>query len=220
MKSIKEYINIELTPISEKLSFGDTIYKLGCKIMGLECITQDKYIKELKNFVQEHSNNKCSIIIKTYKQIKSDIDNCLNKNENIPVSGGGNMTIEEAINKGKWFNDITLNDNTPFVCYYSKANKDKYVLEQDSLFFIAAKTKKGYREIKGGLWLKADDPEAFGWLVKNVKIPQTLDYKQWEADEKKEIEKKKEQEQQSIKASIKRMEEEITRLKELIKNKE
>ena len=79
MKQFKEYIN-------EKLSFRDALYKVSCKIMGLECITQDKYIKELKAFVQEHSNNKCSIIVKTYKQIKSDLNNCLNKNENVPIS--------------------------------------------------------------------------------------------------------------------------------------
>ncbi len=190
--------------------------------MGLECITQDKYIKELKAFVQEHSNNKCSIIIKTYKQIKSDLNNCLNKNENVPISISNsiNMTIKEAINKGKWFNNITLNDNTPFVCYYSKDNKDKYVLEPDSLFFIAAKTNKGYREIKCGLWLDADDPAAFGWQVKNVKIPQALDYEQWEANEKKKADEKKKQEQESIKASIKRMENELAQLKKIIKTEE
>ena len=130
------------------------------------------------------------------------------------------MTIEKNIGKGKWFNDITLNDNTPFVCYYSKDNKDKYVLEQDSLFFIAEKKKKGYREIKSGLYLNANDPEAFGWEVKNVKIPQALDYEQWEANEKKKTEEKKKQEQESIKASIKRMEDELAQLKKLVKNEE
>lgn len=215
MKSLNNYI-------TEKLSFSDAFYKFSCKIMGVECITQDKYIKELKSFVQEHSNNKCSIIIKTYKQIKSDLNNCLNKNEyvDIPISNGPNMTIKEAINKGKWFNDITLNDNTPFVCYYSKDNKDKYVLEPDSLFFIAAKTKKGYREIKCGLWLNADDPAAFGWQVKNVKIPQALDYDQWKANEKKKADEKKKQEQESIKATIKRMENELAQLKKIIKTEE
>lgn len=215
MKQFKEYI-------TEKLSFRDAFYKFSCKIMGLECITQDKYIKELKAFVQENSNNRCSIIIKTYKQIKSDLNNCLNKNENVPISISNsiNMTIKEAINKGKWFNNITLNDNTPFVCYYSKDNKDKYVLEPDSLFFIAAKTNKGYREIKCGLWLDDDDPAAFGWRVKNVKIPQALDYEQWEANEKKKADEKKKQEQESIKASIKRIENELAQLKKIIKTEE
>lgn len=32
MKQFKEYI-------TEKLSFSDALYKFGCKIMGLECIT-------------------------------------------------------------------------------------------------------------------------------------------------------------------------------------
>ena len=221
MMTLKEYIyESEVISINEKLSFGDAFYKFCCKIYGLECVTQDKYIKKIKAFVQEHSNNKCSIIIKTYKQIKSDLDNCLNQNENVPMVGGGHMTIKEAIDKGKWFNDITLNDNTPFVCYYSKDNKNKYVLEQDSLFFIAAKTKKGYRDIISGLSLNTDDPIEFGWRIKNVKIPQTLDYEQWEANEKKEAEEKKKQEQESIKASIKRMEDELAQLKELVKNKE
>ena len=71
-----------------------------------------------------------------------------------------------------------------------------------------------------GLSLNTDDPIEFGWRIKNVKIPQTLDYEQWEANEKKEAEEKKKQEQESIKASIKRMEDELAQLKELVKNKE
>ena len=85
---------------------------------------------------------------------------------------------------------------------------------------IATKTKKGYREIKCGLWLNADDPAAFGWQVKNVKIPQALDYDQWKANEKKKADEKKKQEQESIKATIKRMENELAQLKKIIKTEE
>ena len=76
--TLKEYITeSEVISINEKLSFSDKLYYIGCKIMGLDCMTQGKYIKELKKFVEEQSDNKVSIIIKKYKDIKSDLNNKL-----------------------------------------------------------------------------------------------------------------------------------------------
>ena len=219
MKSISEYIitESEITSINEKLSFGDKLYYIACKIMGLDCMTQGKYIKELKKFVEDHSNNKVSIIVKTYKQIKNDFDNCLNKEEELDSSDWGKFNIEKGIKEGHWWNDIKLEDNFPFVCYYNRSNKDKYVLEPDSLWFIKEKDKKGNREMTGYLSLDSENPAAFGWSVKNIRIPQALDYNAYIEDKKKQSEEKKKKEQESIKASIKRMEDELAKLKELVK---
>ena len=215
--TLKEYITeSEITSINEKLSFSDKLYYIGCKIMGLDCMTQGKYIKELKKFVEEQSDNKVSIIIKKYKDIKSDLNNCVNKDEKFYA----NLEIENSIKDGHWWNNIKLDDNFPFVCYYNRSNKDKYVLEPDSLFFIKQKNEKGNRELMGYLSLDEDNPAAFGYLIKHLRIPQALDYDAWLENKNKQDEEEKKKEQESIKASIKRMEDELAKLKELVKNKE
>lgn len=219
--TLKEYITeSEITSINEKLSFSDKLYYIGCKIMGLDCMTQGKYIKELKKFVEDNSNNKVSIIVKTYKQIKNDLNNCLNKDEEIMSHDWGKFSIERGIKEAHWFNGISLEDNFPFVCYYNRSNKNKYVLEPDSLWFIKSKDKNGNREMIGYLSLDSENPAAFGWTVKNIRIPQALDYNAYLEDKKKQSEEEKKKEQESIKATIKRMEDELAKLKELVKNKE
>ena len=221
MLTLKEYIlESEINQINEKLSFGDKLYYIGCKIMGLECVTQGKYIKEFKKFVENRSDNKVSIIIKTYKQIKNDLNNCLNKDEELSSHDWGKFNIEKGIKEGHWWNDITLEDNFPFVCYYNRSNKDKYILEPDSLWFIKQKDKNGNRNIMGGLWLDDDDPAKFGWAITNIRIPQALDYDKWLDDKNKQSEEEKKHEQENIKATIKRMEDELNKLKELVKNKD
>lgn len=213
MKSISIYIN-------EKLSFKDKFYKFTCKIMGLDCVTQEEYIKDFKKAVEEYSDDKCSIIVKTLKQVRRDFNNCLNKDEELTSHDWGKFNIKKGIEEGHWWNDITLSDDVPFVCYYSKENTDKFVLEPDSLWFISAKTKKGNRDIMGGLMLNAENPASMGWCIKNIRIPQTLDYDKWLEDEKIKNEEEKKKEKESINATIQRMENELAQLKKLVKDKE
>lgn len=219
MKKFDTYINeSNIISIEEKLSFGDKIDKIICKIMGYEFVTQDEYIKRLKKVVEECSDNKCSIIVKKYSQVKDSLNDCLNKNEELSSAYWGKFSIEKGIKEAHWWNDIELSDNVPFVCYYSRENKDKYVLEPESLWFIKEKTKKGTREVMKGLMsLDTENPSTLGWMIKNIRVPQTLNYEQWEADKKKKDEEKKKQEQESIKASIERMEKELVQLKKLVK---
>ena len=220
--TLKEYIlESEINTISEKLSLGNKInYFIFTKIFKQDWVTQEQYIKRVKKVVEENSDNKVSIIIKTYKQIKNDFDNCLNKDEELISHDWGKFNIEKGIKEGHWWNDIKLEDNFPFMCYYNRSNKDKYVLEPDSLWFLEQKNAKGNREILGGLELDTEIDHSFGWLIQNYRIPQALDYAKWEEERNKKDAEFKKKEQESIKASIKRMEEELSRLKELTKDKE
>lgn len=213
MISLKEYIN-------EKLSLSDKFDKIMCKIMGIECVTQEEYIKELKKCVENCSDDKCSIIVKTRKQVEDSLNQCLNKDEEMSSHEWGKFTIEKGIKGCHWFNDIKLEDNVPFICYYNRSNKNEYILEPESLWFISAKTKRGYRRLMGGLDVRnLDNPKTLGWCIKNIRIPQLLDYNGWLENEKKADQKRKEEEQKSIKASIERMEQELSELKKLINDK-
>ena len=222
MMTLKEYIlESKINQINEKLSFGDKIdYVIFTKIFKQEGVTQEQYIKRVKKVVEENSDNKVSIILKKYKDIKKNFSNCLNKDEELSSHDWGTFTIERGIKEAHWWNDIKLEDNFPFMCYYNRSNKDKYVLEPDSLFFIKQKNEKGNRELMGYLSLDEDNPAAFGYLIKHLRIPQALDYDAWLENKKKQDEEEKKKEQESIKASIKRMEDELAKLKELVKNKE
>ena len=222
MMSLKEYITeSEVISINEKLSFGDKIdYFIFTKIFKQDWVTQEQYIKRVKKVVEENSDNKVSIILKKYKDIKKDLSNCLNKDEELSSHDWGTFSIEKGIKEAHWWNDIKLEDDFPFLCYYNRSNKDKYVLEPDSLWFLKQKNAKGNRELMGGLSLDTEDERSFGWLIKNYRIPQALDYAKWEEERNKKDEEFKKKEQESIKASIKRMEDELVKLKELVKNKE
>lgn len=214
MKQFKEYIN-------EKLSLRDKIdYFIFTKIFKQDWVTQEQYIKRVKKVVEENSDNKVSIILKKYKDIKNDFSNCLNKDEELSSHEWGTFSIEKGIKEAHWWNDIKLEDDFPFLCYYNRSDKDKYVLEPDSLWFLRRKNAKGNRAILGGLSLDTEDERSYGWLIKNYRIPQALDYAKWEEERNKKDAEFKKKEQESIKASIKRMEEELSKLKEIIKEKE
>ena len=89
-----------------------------------------------------------------------------NKKRDLLIKRTKEIGIEKVIEEAAytWFNrliairymeihdylPLTINNQSLNInVLSSKDNKDKYVLEPDSLFFIAAKTNKGYREIKG-----------------------------------------------------------------------
>lgn len=222
MMTLKEYIlESKINPINEKLSFGDKIdYFIFTKIFKQDWVTQAQYIKRVKKVVEENSDNKVSIILKKYKDIKKDFSNCLNKDEELSSHDWGTFTIEKGIKEAHWWNDIKLEDDFPFMCYYNRSNKDKYVLEPDSLWFLKQKNAKGNRELMGGLSLDTENERSFGWLIKNYRIPQALDYAKWEEERNKKDAEFKKKEQESIKASIKRMEDELNKLKELVKNED
>ena len=222
MMTLKEFIlESKIKQINEKLSFGDKIeYFIFTKIFKQDWVTQAQYIKRVKKVVEENSDNKVSIILKKYKDIKKDFSNCLNKDEELSSHDWGTFSIEKGIKEAHWWNDIKLEDNFPFLCYYNRNDKDKYVLEPDSLWFLKQKNAKGNRELMGGLSLDTENEHSFGWLIKNYRIPQALDYTKWEEERNKKNAEFKKKEQESIKASIKRMEDELNKLKELVKNED
>lgn len=153
MKSLNNYI-------CEKLSFKDKIqYKID-KLLGLHPILQEEYLKNLKNFIREKSNNEIGCVVKTVKQISNDLDNCINKDEYLLESIGltydDDYTIEEMIINKKWYSN-KLDDNDPFVCLYSiNGDKNKYYVLSESPCFIKQKDKNGNRKVIGGLDLETD----------------------------------------------------------------
>lgn len=148
MKSLNNYI-------CEKISFGDKVFLILNKLFRYdEILTQEEYIKQLKNFIREKSNNEIGCIIKTVKQISNDLDNCINKDEDLLPSTYG--TVEDVMINKKWYRH-NLDDNDPFVCLYSiNGDKNKYYVLIESPCFIKQKNKHGNRKVIGGLELETD----------------------------------------------------------------
>ena len=201
------------------LTFWDKVDKLFfCKIFNCDHPTQAEYVLRLKKFVEDNSNNQVSICIKKYREAKKDIDNCLNKNEQISSHDWGEFTIEKGILEAHWWNDIHLVDEQPFVCYYNRDNKDKYVLESDSLWFLREKKKGKYRTLEGGFSLDPNSMDSFAYTILNRCIPQALDYDKWYKEATERHNKYLEEKKQSVQERIKNIENELSELKNLLKN--
>ena len=104
-------------------------------------------------------------------------DNKIDWNDCV-IQKGVTFNIEKGILEAHWWNDIHLVDDQPFVCYYNRKNKDKYILEQESLWFLREK-KNGYRTLEGGLMLDTSEPYSYGSMIIKRCIPQALDYDKW-----------------------------------------
>ena len=202
------------------LTFWDKVHKyfFGKVIFHCEILTQAEYVLRVKKFVEEHSDNQVSICIKKYKEVKKDLDNCLNKTEEVTSHDWGTFNIEKGILEAHWWNDIHLVDDQPFVCYYNRKNKDKYILEQESLWFLREK-KNGYRTLEGGLMLDTSEPYSYGSMIIKRCIPQALDYDKWYKEATERYNKYLEKQKQSVQERIKNIESELKQLKELLKDK-
>lgn len=177
------------------LSFKDKIdYFISNKIFGIDLTTQYEYICYLKNAIEEFSDDKVRICIKSVKEIVNDIDNCINKDDELTrpkKKGYENITtLGNALKEKLFWNNIELSDTRPFVCYYSVDDKQHFYVEPNSICFISDKTEKGTRPIIGCLCLDSDDEFSFGHLLKNQTIPRILNPDEFE-EKRKKIEKKK-----------------------------
>ena len=201
------------------LTFWDKVDKyFFAKIFGWEVLTQAEYTLRLKKFVEENSDNQVSICLKKYREVKKDIENCLNKEEKISSHEWGDFTIEKGILEAHWWNDIHLVDEQPFVCYYNRNNKDKYVLEPDSLWFLREKKKGKYRTLEGGLCLDPSESYSYGAMIIKRCIPQALNYDKWYQEAIEKHKKYLEEKKESVQERIKNIEKELKELKKLLKN--
>lgn len=200
MKSLSEYIN-------ERLSLGDAIFRfVSQKVFGNDFAkTQAEFAKDIKNFLSEHSNDKVKMVIMKVKDIEKKLSNCINKNDNLLVTKV--LTIEEGIKEHKWYNDIELLDNTPFVCFYNVDDKDKFYLWQDSLFFFSTKDNKGNRPLKQFLTFQEEHNSYAGEFFTDIVIPRVLDPEKWNKEHKENENKK------NIQARIDAIEKELKELK-------
>lgn len=227
MRQIDNYIkSSHIISLNEKYSLKDKFQIFINKVyFGDNWMTNAEYVNKLKKFVNEHSDGKVGIVIKKYKDIMKSLGDCLNINENtLKGHYDKSVTLKNALETGTWFGDIELTDDTPFICYYNKDKSDKYVIEPFSMCFMSQRTKDGYRDLVGQLILEPDEldpenPKTFGYEIVHERIPQTLDWDAWEAEEKKKSEEQKRKEQENVEKRIKEIEDELEQLKKSI-NKE
>lgn len=200
MKSLTQFIN-------EKLSARDAIFRfVSQKVFGDDFAkTQAEFAKDIKKFLSEHSDDKVKMVIMKVKDIEKKLSNCINKEDNLLVTK--TFTIEQGIKAYKWYNDIELLNETPFVCFYNVDNRDKFYLWQDSLFFFSSKDNKGNRPLKQFLTFKEEHNSYAGEFFTEIVIPRVLDPEKWNKEHK-ESENKK-----NVQARIKAIEKELEELK-------
>lgn len=218
MKTLSQYIN-------EKLSFGDKVLKFFSTIMFGDTPTQDEYVKQLKRFVEKHSDNSVSITIKRLRELRRDINNVINADLGTtwitwPVSDFHNhkQTVREMIVDGTLHNgEIELFDETPFVCFYAKGSK-KYVVDFNSVYYLSIKTEDGTRPLKAIFNIKKTDDGTYGGDLKNCVIPLCLNPEDELKGIWKDYEDKKLKVADDVKHRIMELEQEIQKLKQQIEN--
>lgn len=219
MKTLTDFVKQALNEgsIHEKLSFSD---KIGKFLFGVE--EQHEYVLRLKHHIEQQSKDRVSIFVKTIRQIKRDIDDCINIDE--PCWGANDESFRQCLEMGHMYNTTKLDDDRPFVCIYAKRNPDKYFVLMDSVWFIDKKTINGNREIIGGFTLSdesdlLDDTSKFHQNINySTKLMDVVNFVLHPDFYEKYLESKtKEQIKSDIRARIDALQKEIDDLKKSIK---
>ena len=219
MKYISEYINESaIISIDEKLSMGDAIFKFINKtIFRIDTKTQSDVVKMISKFVEEHSDGQVKTHIMRLKELDSKLNNCINKNDTFWYSE--DKTVGEAITTRKYWKNLVLVDDTPFICFYNKDNKTKFYLWIDSPAFLTSKDKKGNRPLMGYPELDPNNDLSFGALLVDDIIPRVIDPEKWQQEQKEKKAKQKEEEKKIAKKRIENIEKELEELKKIIDDK-
>jgi hypothetical protein len=155
MKDLQTYITEKLR-LGEKISFN--LNKVFNKLFRLPPPTTEvEAIKNIKAFVERQTNGEITAGIKRAREIKKNLNNCVNKDE--PLFGiSSDPTIAECFDNMTWANKREMSDDWQFIVYYKKGDKDKFVVDDESPYIIASKRADGTRPIKA--WV-ADDFEDY-----------------------------------------------------------
>lgn len=221
MKTIDIYINESyITPIDEKLSIGDAIFKFINKtIFRIDTKTQSEVVKMISKFVEEHSNDQVKTHIMRLKELDSKLNNCINKNDHFLYSDDKIKTFGEAITIREYWKDLDLVDDTPFICFYNKDNKNKFYAWVDSPLFFTAKDKKGRRPLMGWPELDTNNNLSYGKVLIDDIIPRVIDPEKWEQTQKEKKAKQKEEDKKNAMKRIEAIEKELEELKNIVKDK-
>ena len=211
MKSLTQYIQ-ENYQIEEKLSFGKVIDKwITQNILRIDVKEQHETATYIKNKIDELSDGKIGVSIMKVKEIEEKMNNCINKDEElVRPAPSKTTTLEKAFKERIFWNNIKLFDDTPFICFYSKENKDKFFVWDNSPWYFGRKDKKGNREIRNYPIIDKkykDDVETVTWFFYNVMFPQILDPEGWKEKQKQEKEEIKKNAKERIEAIQKELEE-------------
>ena len=212
MKTLNQYI-------TEKLNAKDKWEYIIAKLFG-GAATTEKCVSEYRKFVDKYSEGKCGVAIKRTKEILKTMDDCINADMHRYCYKGD--TIRDCFNKGRFATNLPLTDKEqPFLIIYDKKNPSKYVLDDESIWFLSSKREDGtrplhgnYSDWEGGL-TKEDDPHhgyTHADLVVYTYIPLALNP---EEEIKKYEERKKEYREQIRKGIEDRMKEIEKRIAEL-----
>ena len=155
MKDLQTYITEKLR-FGEKVSFN--LNKVFNKLFRLSPPTTEvEAIKNIKAFVERQTNSEITVGIKRAREIKKNLNNCVNKDE--PLFGiSSDPTIAECFNNMTWANKREMTEDWQFIVYYKKDDKDRFVVDDESPYIIASKRADGTRPIKA--WV-ADDFEDY-----------------------------------------------------------
>lgn len=146
------------TYITEKLQFGEKVSfnlnKVFNKLFGLKPPTTEvEAIKNIKAFVERQTNGEITVGIKRAREIKKNLNNCVNKDETL-FGISSYPTIAECFNNMTWANKREMTDDWQFIVYYKKSDKNKFVVDDESPYIIASKRADGTRPIK--TWVNDD----------------------------------------------------------------
>lgn len=218
MKSLVQFIQ-ESYQIEEKLSFGKAIDKWITKnILRIDVKEQHETAKYIKNKIDELSDGKIGVSIMSAKEIEAKMNNCINADEEIArPAPSKTTTLEKAIKERIFWNNIKLFDDTPFICFYSKENKDKFFVWDNSPWYFEEKDKKGNRKMMGWPIIDKkykDNTETVTWFFYNVMFPKILDPEGWKEKQKQE----KEEIKKNTKARIEAIQKELEELKKQIED--
>ncbi len=155
MKNLQTYITEKLL-LGEKIDFN--LAKVFNKLFRLSPPTTEvEAIKNIKAFVERQTNGEITAGIKRAREIKKNLNNCVNKDE--PLFGiSSDPTIAECFNNMTWANKREMTDDWQFIVYYKKGDRNKFVVDDESPYIIASKRADGTRPIKA--WV-ADDFEDY-----------------------------------------------------------
>lgn len=226
MKSLVEFIHenetmiltsfiYEQRTINEKLSLGDKFSKFIAKYLyNTKAYEQHECAKYIKKEADNLSDGQIGTSVIKVKEIESKMSNCINAKDEV-IRPSGKDTLEDSFKKKIFWNDIELREDTPFVCFYSKEDKDKFYVWPESPWFFCSKDNKGNRPLLAYPNLTHPDEEnTDGNYLKNYVFPRILDPEKWKEEQK----AKKKEIQKNYEARIKHLEDELNKLKKDMEN--